>query len=173
MNKKKYPLQSRICSAIAVASMLFTVSVHAQLSEREREAIGAEIESALANYHRIFSRGQPDELAEHAYGAPLVSFGAQGNTTVQNTTQEVEASMAPLIAQLRQQGWYRSDMPSPTICVLGETSGFASGYYVRYREDGSIISRAGMAYIFGKTEGVWKVVAFLPHEIAHPLSCGN
>ena len=173
MNKKRHSLWTRLRVALATASILFVTSTQAQLSDGEREDVASEIRSALENYHRIFSGKQPDEIAEHAYGAPLVSFGAQGNPTVWNTTQEVETWVAGFMTQLQQQGWHRSDMPSPTICVLGESSGFASGFYVRYREDGSIISRTGIAYIFGKTGDAWKVVAFLPHEIAHPLSCDN
>lgn len=62
-------------------------------------------------------------------------------------------------------------MPSPRICVLGTGSGFASGQFIRYREDGSEISRSGMAYIFQKKGNRWKMTTFMAHEADQRLSC--
>ena len=64
-------------------------------------------------------------------------------------------------------------MPSPQICVLGSGSGFASGQFIRYREDGSEISRSGMAYVFQKKEEGWKMTTFMAHDANQRLSCSN
>jgi len=146
-------------------------SSNAQLAKNERDAIAAEIGAALQNYHRVFSTASPVEMADQIYGIPLLSVGISGNTTVWSTREEVTSMLAELIPSLRAQGWYRSSMPSPQICVLGRASGFASGQFIRYREDGSEISRSGMAYVFQKKESGWKMTTFLAHDADQSLSC--
>ena len=55
-------------------------------------------------------------------------------------------------------------MPEPSICILTPTSAIASGEFVRYRADGSVLSRHGNAYVFSKGDDGWRVVAMLSHD---------
>lgn len=144
---------------------------NAQLTDNDRQAIAAEIAAALENYHSVFSTGSAIEMADEIYAVPLLSVGASGNTTAWNTREEVVNMLASLLTNLRQQGWHRSAMPSPQICVLGRDAGFASGQFIRYREDGTEISRSGMAYIFQKKEDGWRMTTFLAHDADLQLSC--
>ena len=137
---------------LAVLLVSIASSSFAQLASHDREAIAAEIAVALENYQRVFSTGTASEMVDQIYAVPLLSVGASGSTTVWGTREEVVNMLASLLANLRQQGWYRSAMPSPKICVLGADAGFASGQFIRYREDGAEISRSGMAYIFQKKD---------------------
>ena len=68
-------------------------------------------------------------MAERAYGAPLMSLGQESHT-VWATREDVEAWAGPFVAALEAQGWDRSAMPSPSICVLTSTSAIASGEFV-------------------------------------------
>ena len=156
---------------IVVLLVFISTQVTAQLDDAEREAIATEIAAALVNYHRLFSTGTPAEMADQIYGIPLLSVSNNGATTAWNTRAEVIEMLTGLLANIRATGWDRSSMPSPQICVLGSGSGFASGQFIRYREDGSEISRSGMAYVFQKKEEGWRMTTFLNHDATQRLSC--
>lgn len=160
---------SKIFLAVLLASIATCANAH--LAGHDREGIAAEIAAALENYHRVFSTGTAIEMVDQIYAVPLLSVGASGNTTAWTTQEQIVNMLASLVVNLRQQGWYRSAMPSPQICVLGRDAGFASGQFIRYREDGAEISRFGMAYIFQKKENGWRMTTFLAHDANLQLSC--
>ena len=155
----------------AIVCFLSLIPVYGQLNIEERNEIRTEIASALENYHHIFSTGTPSEIANNIYGSPLVSVSINGDTTVWSTNAEVEAMVSSLLTDIRAQGWFRSSMPSPNICVLGPNSGFASGQFIRYQEDGSELSRSGMAYVFQRKSEGWKMTTFLAHESNVKIEC--
>jgi hypothetical protein len=124
----------------------------------------------LKEYHRVFSSKQADVMAARAYGAPLTSLG-RDTYTVWQTPTEVETWARAFVTRLVADGWDRSDMPSPSICVLTPTSAIASGEFVRYRKDGTVLSRMGNAYVFSKTANGWRVVGMMSHDPAKPIRC--
>ena len=141
-----------------------------QQTTAQREVVAQEVAAALKEYHRLFSSKRADEMAERGYGAPLVTLG-RDNFTVLQTRKDVETWASSFVSRLATQGWDRSEMPSPSICVLTPTSAIASGEFVRYRKDGSVLGRFGNAYVFSKTAEGWRVVAMLSHDPAKPLRC--
>jgi hypothetical protein len=112
-------------------------------------------------YHRVFSTRSPSEMAEQIYAIPLVSVSESGESTTWSTRAEVIAMLTGLTTNLREQGWVRSAMPSPQFCVFGSKFGVAIGEFVRYREDGSEISRNPIAYVFEKRDNGWKMTTFM------------
>jgi hypothetical protein len=136
----------------------------------QNDAVAGEVAAALKEYHRLFSSKQADVMAERAYGAPLTTLG-RNNYTVLQTREDVEAWAGPFVARLVADGWDRSEMPAPSICVLTPTSAIASGEFVRYRKDGTVLSRLGNAYVFSKGAEGWRVVAMLSHDAAKPIRC--
>lgn len=156
---------------MALSFTLVSPTLRAQLSAEERLSISNEITVALEKYHRVFSTGTPGEIASQIYGTPLVSISTDGATTIWNTVEEVENWVAGFLSNIKEQGWYRSQMPSPSICVLGPNTGFASGQFIRYRQDGSEISRSGMAYVFQRKPEGWRMTTFLAHENDVELAC--
>src|SRR5262245_58706666 len=102
----------------------------------QREVVAQEVAAALKEYHRLFSSKRAEAMAERGYGAPLVRLG-RDNYSVLQTRMDVEAWAATFVSDLAARGWDRSEMPSPSICVLTPTSAIASGEFVRYRKDGS------------------------------------
>ena len=157
-------------AAVGLLTLAFPLPSPAQDAAGQREAVAQEVAAALKEYHRLFSSKRASEMAERGYGAPLMSLG-EGRHTVWATQQDVEAWAGTFVEQLQAQGWDRSDMPSPSICVLTPTSAIASGEFVRYRPDGTVVSRHGNAYVFSKGAGGWRVVAMLSHDPTMPLRC--
>jgi hypothetical protein len=154
------------CVAIAAALLLYGGTTAAG----QDQALASEVAAALKDYHRVFSGKRADEMIARGYAAPLMSLG-RGAHTVWSTPKEIETWAHGLVTRLESEGWDRSEMPSPTICVLTPTSAIASGDFVRYRKDGSVIGRYGNAYVFGKGPNGWRVVAMLAHEVGKPLRC--
>jgi hypothetical protein len=139
-------------------------------SMAQRETVAQEVAAALKEYHRLFSSKRADAMAERGYGAPLVTLG-RGNYTVLQTRKDVETWAGAFVTRLSAEGWDRSEMPSPSICVLTPTSAIASGEFVRYRKDGSVLGRFGNAYVFSKTTEGWRVVGMLSHDASKPIRC--
>ncbi len=137
----------------------------------EKQSIADEVALALRNYHNVFSNASPSTMADQIYGVPLVSVSATGETTTWRTRAEVIAMLSSLTTNLREQGWVRSAMPNPQICVFGRDAGIAVGEFVRYREDGSEISRIGMSYVFEKRDGEWKMTAFVAQAEGQSSPC--
>jgi NTF2-like protein (DUF6841) len=141
-----------------------------QTGAAQNDAVAQEVAAALKEYHRLFSSKDANAMADRGYGAPLTSLG-RDTYTVMQSRQEVEVWAKSFVTRLAEQGWDRSDMPSPSICVLTLTSAIASGEFVRYRKDGSVLSRLGTAYVFSKGASGWRVVAMLSHDPAKPIRC--
>jgi hypothetical protein len=159
----------RIVAVSVMASGIGALGA-AQAGGGANDAVANEVAAALKEYHRLFSSKQADVMAERAYGAPLTTLGRNTYTVLQ-TRQDVEAWARPFVTRLVADGWDRSEMPSPSICVLTPTSAIASGEFVRYRKDGSVLSRLGNAYVFSKGAEGWRVVAMLSHDAAKPIRC--
>jgi hypothetical protein len=157
-------------AAIAILALMLPAFSRAQDAALDRKAVATEVAAALKEYHRIFSDESAAVMATRGYRAPLMSLG-RGSHTAWATTKDVEAWAGPFVANLEKQGWDRSEMPKPSICVLTTTSAIASGEFVRYRKDGSVMSRLGTAYVFSKGDDGWRVVAMLSHDPAKPLRC--
>ena len=164
-------LKKTAVRVIYFVCFLFSISTQAQLTIDNEIIVRAEIAAALENYYHVFSTGTPAEIADQIYGAPLIAVLTNGDTMIWNSTEEVEIWVSGFRKNLKENEWYRSSMPSPNICVLGPNSGFASGQFVRYREDGSEISRTGMAYVFQRKPEGWRMTTFLAHEENIKLTC--
>ena len=143
----------------------------AQLGEQERDRVQKEIADALHRYHTSFTTMSPAELANQIYGNPLIAVNGVGVTNVWSTNEEVAKWAEGFRNSLKEQDWHHSAMPEPNICVLTENSGFASGEFVRYREDGTEISRTGMAYIFQRKSEGWRMTTFLAHDNDVTIEC--
>jgi hypothetical protein len=159
----------RIVAAIFLATAA-AAPAGAQAGGGQNDAVANEVAAALKEYHRLFSSKEAGAMAERGYAAPLTSLG-RGNYTVWQTRPEVEAWAKSFVSGLVAQGWDRSDMPSPSICVLTPTSAIASGEFVRYRKDGSVLARLGNAYVFSKGADGWRVVSMLSHDADKPIRC--
>ncbi len=164
-------MSKRMVRLVAVCVALSAVtSVLGAQAPVDEQAVAKEVAAALKEYHRLFSSKKADEMSVKGYAAPLVSLG-RNNYTVWSTRKDVENYAQNLVTRLQSEGWDRSDMPSPTICVLTPTSAIASGDFVRYRKDGSVIGRYGNAYVFSKGADGWRVVAMLAHQAGKALKC--
>ena len=57
-------------------------------------------------------------------------------------------------------------LPRLLVAPVVPTSAIASGEFVRYRKDGSVLARLGNAYVFSKSADGWRAMCWLPTR--HP-----
>ena len=85
------------------------------------------------------------------------------------TRSDVEAWLKPGFAALKERGYGRSEWPQLQVKVLGNGVALASALIVRYKVDGTEMSRAGATYFMRKTQDGWKLVSLTVHDTSTVL----
>lgn len=78
-----------------------------------------------------------------------------------------------MLQRLEAQGWVRAEYPKPIVCVINAGTAIASGEFMRYRKDGSVMSVNATTYLFGRTPGGWRIVSFFGHERGKIVGCND
>jgi hypothetical protein len=64
------------------------------------------------------------------------------------------------LKQLLEAGWNKSVYTTTNVCVLNRATAITSGYNTRYKQDGSVMQVAGVAYVFNKTKDGWRIITY-------------
>jgi hypothetical protein len=165
-----------VCARLVMSvALIYTgvspVTAQQRSAERER-TIRAEVKAAFDQYYTWFSDGRSDLVAERAYQAPSL-FLAPAGPDVRSSNDAIRARFDAVLKPLIADGYSRSEMPNPSICVLNESTATVSGRYIRYRKDGSVMAQLGGIYIFTKAAGSWRIVALINHEPNKVLGCSD
>ena len=92
---------------------------------------------------------------------PFFVVSEDGTHTVCNTNEELVDFVTNFISNLKANQGHHLDMPTYEIGILGENTVFVSGNYIRYNEDGEVISQSGSTYLYqNKPEG-WRVISII------------
>jgi len=159
---------------LSLACWLFLVlhcmsAAGAQHDKAAREAtLRSEVKAAFDRYYEWFSAGRTDLIAENAYNAPAFFLGVDG-PDVRITREDVKKRFDTQRKALNAQGYLRSEMLKPTICVLNENAAIVSGRYLRYRKDGSVLGEFGATYIMARMKDGWRVVTLINHTNANKI----
>jgi len=137
---------------------------------RSNDDVRSQVRKVFDEYYQLFSDERADLVAQRIYAVPRLTFGG-ASVGVQSTRAEVEAGFASLLGSLVPQGYERSVMPEPHICVPNANTAIVSGRFVRYRKDGSVMAEMGSAYVFGRTPEGWRIFASIGHPADNPISC--
>ena len=142
------------------------------LTANQERVVRVEVQAAFDQYYAWFSAGRADLVAKRAFLAPAL-FLRPAELEVSSSTgalqSRYEAQLKPLIAD----GYVKSEMPSPTICVLNERTAMISGRYLRYRRDGAVMGELGGTYIFAKASDGWRIVSVITHAPSKVVQCTN
>ena len=76
------------------------------------------------------------------------------------TTDQALAGFEASLTQLVANGWSRSAYTTTNVCVMNRAAAITSGYNTRYKNDGSVMQAAGVAYVFNKTKDGWRIVTY-------------
>jgi hypothetical protein len=121
--------------------------------------IKKEVTAAVERYYGLFSERNMKALPEEIYNIPwilLTANGPQPNLTKEQALAGFEASLK----QLLDSGWNKSVYTTTNVCVLNRATAITSGYNTRYKQDGSVMQVAGVAYVFNKTKDGWRIVTY-------------
>jgi glucose-6-phosphate isomerase len=155
------PIVARFAAALVVA-VLTVVPLAAQqppLTAGEIAQIKKDVTEAVEKYYRLFSERNMKALPEEVYNIPWILMSATGpqpNLTKEQALAGFEASLKQLV----ENGWGKSVYTTTNVCVLNRAAAITSGYNTRYRQDGSVMQVAGVAYVFSKTNDGWRIVTY-------------
>ena len=165
------------CALAAAAIVLMAlVRVTAQdqgLTRDQVAAIEKEVTAALHNYYRLYTEKNNKALSAEVFLEPWIQLGGNGPQVTNTAPDEVAKRFAANVQRLEAQGWVKSEYPKPIVCVINAGTAIASGEFMRYRKDGSVISVNGTSYLFGKTSAGWRIVSFFGHERGKIIGCND
>jgi hypothetical protein len=145
--------------AIASASSVSSAAQQQPISAGEASQIKKEVTEAVDRYYRLFSERNMKALPEEIYNIPwilMTANGPQPNLTKEQALAGFEASLKQLV----ENGWNKSVYTTTNVCVLSRSAAITSGYNTRYKQDGSVMQVAGVAYVFNKTKDGWRIVTY-------------
>ena len=129
-------------AVVLFSGLVLVASAEAQneeLSAKEVDTVKKEVTAALHTYFNYYNEQNMKVMAESVYHIPFVGVGANG-FRVQSTKKEVTAAHEAHLENLKASGWVRSEFPNPTVCALNANMALASGQFMRYKKDGSVLS---------------------------------
>ena len=151
----------RLGSTVLFVS-IFAATTTAQqqpLTPVEVAQIKTDVTAAVENYYRLFTERNMKALPEEIYNIPwilMTANGPQSNLTKEQALSGFEASLKQLV----DNGWGKSVYTTTNVCVLNRATAITSGYNTRYKQDGSVMSVGGVAYVFNKTKEGWRIVTY-------------
>jgi ketosteroid isomerase-like protein len=86
------------------------------------------------------------------------------NTKIYASRAEVEASLKPAYAELKERGFARSEWAKLRVKSLGSGVAIASAVAVRFKIDGQELQRIGVTYLLRKTPEGWKIAVLTLHD---------
>lgn len=152
---------ARFVFAVLLASMWSGPAAAQQppMTAGEVTQIKKEVTEAVEKYYRLFSERNMKALPEEIYNIPwilMTANGPQPNLTREQALAGFEASLKQLV----DNGWNKSVYTTTNVCVLNRSTAITSGYNTRYKQDGSVMQVAGVAYVFNKTKDGWRIVTY-------------
>jgi hypothetical protein len=143
------------------------------LTPEQVAVIEKEVTAALHNYYRLYTEKNNKALSSEVFLNQWIQLGANGPQVTGTEPSDVARRFAANIQRLEEQGWVKSEFPKPLVCVINAGTAIASGEFMRYRKDGSVISVNGTSYLFGKTAAGWRIVSFFGHERGKIIGCND
>lgn len=163
-------------TAAGVLLLLASVQTRAQsnaLAPAEVTVIEKEVTAALQNYYRLYTEKNNAALGPDVFFEPWLQLGARGPQVMHTAQDEVAKRFAESVKGLEAQGWVKSAYPNPIVCVINAGTAIASGEFMRYRKDGSVLSTNGTTYLFSKTANGWRIVSYFGHEVGKVIRCND
>ena len=151
----------RFCGAVLFASTWTVIAAAQQqpITASEIAEIRKEVTAAVEKYYTLFSERNMKALPEEVYNIPwilMTANGPQPNLTKEQALAGFETSLK----QLLENGWNKSVYTTTNVCVLNRATAITSGYNTRYKQDGSVMQVAGVAYVFNRTKDGWRIVTY-------------
>lgn len=116
----------------------------------------------LEDYYRAFSTLDVRAILPY-FHEPCLIISPQGVFSAP-TGAAVAAAIKPVMEDLRDKGFGRTELSLRQLKFLSPSTMLASGVAVRFRTGGQELNRAGVTYALTKSDSGWKIAVLITHD---------
>jgi SnoaL-like domain len=120
------------------------------------------VKQVLSDYYKAFSTLTVQSILRY-FDQPALLIGPSGVIALPNP-EAVVPIFGPVMENLRQRAYLRSELSLQQLRLLSATSAFATGVAIRYKTDGQEMERVGVTYLLHKGNSGWKFAAMALHD---------
>ena len=120
------------------------------------------VNQVLTEYYRAFSTLSVQSILRY-FHQPALLIGPSGVLALP-TAEAVVPIFGPVMENLRQRKYLRSEFSLQQLRLLSATSALAIGVAIRYQTDGQEIERVGLTYLLHKDDSGWKFAVMALHD---------
>jgi len=120
------------------------------------------VKQVLTDYYKAFSTLTVQSIRRY-FHQPALLIGPSGVIALP-TPEAVVPIFGPVMENLRQREYRRSELSLQQLRLLSATSALATGAAIRYRTDGQEMERVGVTYVLHKGDSGWKFAVMKLHD---------
>jgi ketosteroid isomerase-like protein len=120
------------------------------------------VNQVFSDYYKAFSTLSVQSILRY-FHQPALLIGPSGVIALP-TPEAVVPIFGPVMENLRQRDYRRSEFNLQQLRLLSATSALAMGVAIRYKTDGQEMERVGLTYLLHKGDGGWKFAVMALHD---------
>jgi ketosteroid isomerase-like protein len=120
------------------------------------------VNQVLTDYYKAFSTLTVQSILRY-FHQPALLIGPSGVIALP-TPEAVVPIFGPVMENLRQREYQRSEFSLQQLRLLSATSALAMGVAIRYKTDGQEMERVGITYLLHKGDSGWKFAVMALHD---------
>ena len=120
------------------------------------------VNQVLSDYYKAFSTLTIQSILRY-FHQPALLIGPSGVIALP-TPEAVVPIFGPVMENLRQREYHRSEFSLQQLRLLSATSALAMGVAIRYKIDGQEMERVGITYLLHKGDSGWKFAVMALHD---------
>ncbi len=118
------------------------------------------VKQVFSDYYKAFSTLDVQSILPY-FHQPALLIGPLGVIAIPTPAAVVPN---PVMEDLRQQKYRRSELSLQQFKLLSATSALAVGVAIRYKADGQELERVGVTYLLHKGNDGWKFAVMVLHD---------
>lgn len=154
-------MMSRLWAVSITLVIIGVASVVAHAQEVSEREVKTEVRAAWDAYIEAFSGARTDVVANDVSAAPSFQLGA-GGANVRMTAADTKAAF---------DATHRSETDTAESCVLNEGAALLTAHFTRCRTDDSVLTKGASAYLLGKFDDGWRIVAIIGNPVRKLVAC--
>lgn len=156
---------------ISIILAVFWVAIAApQAQEISEGDVKNAVRATWDAYIAAFSDGRTDIVSSDIYAAPSYQLSARG-WSLRRTTGDTKTAFDAIHQALATERYNRSETDAAEICVINAGTALLTAHFTRYRTDNSVLTKGASAYLFGKLDAGWRIVAVIGNPTAKLIAC--
>jgi len=120
------------------------------------------VKHVLSAYYKAFSTLTVQSILRF-FHQPALLIGPSGVIALP-TPEAVVPIFGPVMENLRQREYHRSEFSLQQLRLRSATSALATGVAIRYKTDGQEMERVGITYLLHKGDNGWKFAVIALHD---------